>query len=44
VAEDLPVVEKRAEEEVTAEPEDGASAEQAQVQEDVVFVFLRARM
>ena len=29
MAEDLPVVEKRAEEEVTAEPEDGASAEQA---------------
>ena len=29
VAEDLPVVEKRVEEEVTAEPEDGASAEHA---------------
>ena len=44
MAEDLPVVEKEVEAEVTAEPEDGASAKQAQVQEDVVFVFLRARM
>ena len=42
--EDLPVVEKEVEAEVPAEPEDGASAEQAQVQEDVCFVFPRARM